>query len=51
MFVYFLISIDLSESRPRIFHSSSKDHLREMSNTPFEHFCDVLDNVDEVDDF
>ena len=51
LFVDFLMSIDLSEYRPTIFHSSTKDHLREMSKTPFEHFCDVLDGVDEVDDF
>ena len=51
MFVDLLMSIDLSEYRPIIFHASTKDHLREMSKTPFEHFCDVLDGKEEVDGF
>ena len=41
-FVDFLMSIDLSEYRPSIFNSSIKNHLREMSKTPFEHLCSVL---------
>ena len=51
MFVDFLMSIDISEYRPNIFQSSTKDHLREMSKTPFEHFCCILDSTDEVDGF
>ena len=51
MFVDFLMSIDISNYRPSIFNSSTKDHLREMSKTPFEHFCTVLDGTDEVDNF
>ena len=51
MFVDFLMSIDLSEYRPSIFHSSTKDHLQKMSKTPFEHYCDVLDGKEEVDDY
>ena len=31
LFVNFLMSFDVSEYRPCIFHSSTEDHLKEMS--------------------
>ena len=31
--------------------SNTKAHLREISETPFEHFCDVLNGTDEIDGF
>ena len=51
MFVDFLMSIDLSGYRPNVFHSSTKDDLRALSKTQFEHYCDVLDGKDEVVDY